>query len=127
MSRKPKASKTGAKDGGQRPAIVLHPYDKSGRGGGGRSPEGALAEAAGLTLAIGMTPVAEILIPMTAPRPSTYLGEGKVEEIAALCEEAEPEVVDEGPRAASGMVRLFIDAGRKDGIRPADVVGHERP
>jgi ATP-dependent RNA helicase DeaD len=34
--------------------------------------------------------------------------------------EAEPEfapVVDEG------MIRLFIDAGRRDGIRPADVVG----
>ena len=93
MSRKPKASKPAAKDARIRAAVVLHPYDKTGRGGGGRSPEGALAEASGLTLAIGMTPVAEILIPMTAPRPSTYLGEGKVEEIAALCAETEPEVV----------------------------------
>jgi len=72
---------------------VLHPYDKNGRGHFARSPEAALAEASGLTRAIGLTPTAEILIPMTAPRPSTYLGEGKVEEMAELCASAEPEVV----------------------------------
>lgn len=29
----------------------------------------------------------------------------------------------EESRAATGTVRLFIDAGRKDGVRPADIVG----
>lgn len=27
------------------------------------------------------------------------------------------------PRTGNGVVRLFIDAGRKDGVRPADIVG----
>ena len=58
-----------------------------------RSPEAALAEAAGLTLAIGLEPVAQILIPMTSPRPSTFLGAGKVEEVAAVCAELNPDVV----------------------------------
>jgi GTP-binding protein HflX len=93
LSKKLKASTpeadTGARQGG---AVVLHPYDRSGRGEL-RSPEAALAEAAGLTLAIGLEPVAQILIPMTSPRPSTFLGAGKVDEIAAVCADLHPDVV----------------------------------
>jgi GTP-binding protein HflX len=92
LSRKPKDSKPPVK-APERTAIVLHPYGKSGRGTGGRSPEAALAEAAGLTRAIGMRPAAELLIPVSTPRPGTYLGEGKVDEVAALCAELEPEIV----------------------------------
>lgn len=73
-------------------AVVIHPYDRYARGAE-RSPEAALTEAAGLTRAIGLMPIAEILVSMGAPRPSTYLGEGKLEEIATLCHESEPEVV----------------------------------
>ena len=36
--------------------------------------------------------------------------------------EPEEEHVAETP-AGDGMVRLFVDAGRKDGVRPADIVG----
>ncbi len=77
----------------QRGAIVVHPYDKTARHEGRRSPESALEEAAALTRAIDMMPLAALLVPMAAPRPSTYLGEGKVEEIAGLCASLEPEVV----------------------------------
>ncbi len=93
MSKRQKGSKQPAEDQGGGAAVVLHPYDKTGRGHYGRSPEAALAEASGLTRAIGLRPAAEILIPMTSPRPSTYLGEGKVEEMAELCAATSPEVV----------------------------------
>ncbi|MCC6920422.1 MAG: GTPase HflX [Alphaproteobacteria bacterium] len=93
LSKKQKASKPHAEDSDGGNAVVLHPFDKTDRRQFARSPEAALAEAAGLTRAIGLTPRAEILIPMTAPRPSTYLGEGKVEELAELCAQASPEVV----------------------------------
>ncbi len=44
-------------------------------------------------LAIGLKPVASMLVPVTAPRPATYIGEGKVEEAAQLCAELNPAVV----------------------------------
>ena len=37
--------------------------------------------------------------------------------------EPEEEASTETPKSVNGVVRLFIDAGRKDGVRPADIVG----
>ena len=94
MSKNPKASRPSPPraEGAGNGAIVLHPYEKCGRFGA-RSPEAALQEAAGLTRAIGLVPRAEILIPLSAPHPATYLGEGKVGELAEACAELSPEVV----------------------------------
>jgi GTPase len=48
-----------------------------------RSLDARLEEAAGLTMAIDLAIVDTLLIPIRAPRPATYLGAGKVSEIAA--------------------------------------------
>ncbi|HYE90428.1 MAG TPA: DbpA RNA binding domain-containing protein, partial [Terriglobales bacterium] len=40
-----------------------------------------------------------------------------------LVASAEPEAPPELPAADGGMVRLFIDAGRRNGVRPGDIVG----
>ena len=93
MSRKQKGSKQLAEPAAPAGAFVIHPFLKNERPGSGRSPEAALAEAEGLTLAIGLKAVASWLVPVTAPRPSTYIGEGKVQEAAALCAELQPAVV----------------------------------
>ncbi|MGD9740214.1 MAG: GTPase HflX [Bauldia sp.] len=51
-----------------------------------RSTEGKLDEAVGLARAIDLEVVAALSVPMSAYRPSTLLGSGKVEEIAAQVE-----------------------------------------
>ncbi len=48
-----------------------------------RTPEARLEEAVGLTLAIDLHIVDQMIVPIRQPRPSTFLGLGKVEEIAA--------------------------------------------
>lgn len=93
MSRKQKGSKQPAEPAAPSGAFVIHPFLKRERPENGRSPEAALAEAEGLTLAIGLKPVASWLVPVTTPRPSTFIGEGKVDEAAALCAELNPAVV----------------------------------
>ena len=54
-----------------------------------RSMEARLDEAVGLAAAIDLTVVGQAIAQLQAVRPSTYLGKGKVEEIAALVKEAE--------------------------------------
>ncbi|TAK50377.1 MAG: GTPase HflX [Xanthobacteraceae bacterium] len=49
-----------------------------------RDPQARLAEAAGLARAIDLTVAEAVLAPIDAVRPATYLGKGKVEEIATL-------------------------------------------
>lgn len=51
-----------------------------------RTPEARLEEATGLTLAIDLLIVTSQIAPIRQPRPSTFLGQGKVEEIAAFIE-----------------------------------------
>ena len=75
-------------------ALVLGPYldERAARGGksaNARSPEARLSEAAGLARAIDLNVVNEAIIGLRQVRPATYLGKGKVEEIAALVHDEE--------------------------------------
>ncbi|MCW2285113.1 GTP-binding protein HflX [Rhodoblastus acidophilus] len=58
-----------------------------------RGPEARLDEAEGLALAIDVEIVGRELALLSQIRPATYLGKGKVEEIAALVKEREAELV----------------------------------
>jgi GTP-binding protein HflX len=49
-----------------------------------RPPEARLDEAAGLAAAIDLSIVRSVITPLASPRPATYIGSGKVEELAAL-------------------------------------------
>ncbi len=94
MSRKQKGStQQPAEPRAPQGAFVIHPYLKNERPEHGRSPEAALAEAEGLTLAIGLKSVASWLVPVTSPTPATFIGGGKVSEAADLIAEINPEVV----------------------------------
>ncbi|MBN8531689.1 MAG: GTPase HflX, partial [Alphaproteobacteria bacterium] len=71
-------------------AIVLHPSLKRPKSAEGlRSPEAKLEEAVGLAAAIELDVVAARVVPIDRIRPATLMGEGKVEEIAALVAEYE--------------------------------------
>lgn len=54
-----------------------------------RAPEARMAEAIGLAAAIDVVVVGQSLVMLSAVRPATYLGKGKVEELAALVKEHE--------------------------------------
>ncbi|HEY4114955.1 MAG TPA: GTPase HflX [Rhizomicrobium sp.] len=58
-----------------------------------RDAEARLAEAVGLTRAIGLDIVAEHIAPLSRATPATLIGSGKVEEIAAEARGLEPEVI----------------------------------
>ncbi|MGZ5923267.1 MAG: HflX-like GTP-binding protein, partial [Rhizomicrobium sp.] len=58
-----------------------------------RDAEARLAEAVGLTAAIGLTVIASRVVPLVRPTPATLIGSGKVEEIAGEVRALEPEVV----------------------------------
>jgi len=74
--------------------LVLHPAPHGPQGAGiARSPEARLAEAAGLAEAIRLDVARRLVVPLRAPRPSTLLGRGKVDELAALIGEAGIELV----------------------------------
>ncbi len=49
-----------------------------------RPSEARLGEAAGLALAIDLSVVQSLIAPLASPRPATYIGSGKVNELAAL-------------------------------------------
>jgi GTP-binding protein HflX len=82
-------------------AIVLGPYlrTRAGRGlpaapkSGERAPQARLDEVVGLARAIDLEVVESGLIPLTDIRPATYLGKGKVEEIAGLVKSLDAELV----------------------------------
>ncbi|MDP2410528.1 MAG: GTPase HflX [Pseudolabrys sp.] len=72
-------------------AIVIEPYIKHAATRGGarsaadtRSPEARLEEATGLALAIDLNVVESGLVMLNTVRPATYIGKGKVDEIAGL-------------------------------------------
>jgi GTP-binding protein HflX len=52
-----------------------------------RPAQARLEEACGLTAAIDLEIAASMIIPIAAPRPSTFLGKGKVEELASMVED----------------------------------------
>jgi len=58
-----------------------------------RTPEARLAEAAGLARAIDLNVVQEGLVTLHSIRPASYIGKGKVDEIAGLVKSLEASVV----------------------------------
>ncbi len=76
-------------------AIVLHVdrRDRNAPQSADRDVEARLEEAVGLALAIDLEVVDRIIAPVTAPKPATLLGSGKVAEIAERVKAAEVELV----------------------------------
>jgi GTPase len=72
-------------------ALVIHiePKNRSTSNIADRLPESRLAEAIGLTEAIGLKIEHSMIVPLAAPRPATLIGSGKVEEIAKLAADHE--------------------------------------
>jgi GTP-binding protein HflX len=58
-----------------------------------RDAEARLAECVGLTAAIGLQVISQLIVPLARPVPATLIGSGKVEEIAANARGLEPEVI----------------------------------
>lgn len=67
--------------------LVLQPYFK--RQHTERTPEAALAESVGLAHAIALHVELALTIPLQSITPATYMGKGKVEELAAMIAEHE--------------------------------------
>jgi GTP-binding protein HflX len=82
-------------------AIVVEPWLKQSAAraesaraaAGARTPEARLAEAVGLARAINLNVVQEGLVTLNAIRPATYIGKGKVDEIAGLAKGLSASVV----------------------------------
>jgi GTP-binding protein HflX len=81
-------------------AIVIEPWLKKPppRGGGRssadtRTPEARLEEAVGLARAIDLTVVESGLVTLSEIRPATYIGKGKVDEIAGLAKSMSASIV----------------------------------
>ncbi|WP_428033055.1 GTPase HflX [Ancylobacter sp.] len=76
--------------------VVVVPH-LTRRGAGGddpqRSPEARLDEAVGLVLAIDLQLAGSLLVGLSQVRPATYLGSGKVEEIAGIVKAEEAGLV----------------------------------
>ncbi len=68
-------------------ALVVHPVLRKGSAGGRRTPESQLDEAVALAAAIELEVIHAEAIPVSRPNPSTLLGSGAVERLAALIEE----------------------------------------
>lgn len=71
--------------------MVIGPYPSRAAGRAGEAPkrntrpiEARLSEAVGLAAAIDLHVVAQSTVVINTPRPATYLGRGKVEELAGL-------------------------------------------
>jgi GTP-binding protein HflX len=78
-----------------RTAFVVHVEPKA-RAQGARADRDAderLAEAIGLTAAIGLKVIRSYIVPLVRPTPATLIGSGKVGDIAAEAGEDKPEVV----------------------------------
>jgi len=80
-------------------AIVIEPWLKQGASraeaarADTRTPEARLEEAVGLARAIDLNVVQSGLVTLNEVRPATYIGKGKVDEIAGLVKTAEASVV----------------------------------
>ncbi|MCK0208483.1 GTPase HflX [Starkeya koreensis] len=73
--------------------IVPHLTRRAAEEGVHRSPEARLDEAVGLALAIDLKVVGQMLVGLSQVRPATYLGSGKVEEIAGIVKAEEAGLV----------------------------------
>jgi GTP-binding protein HflX len=76
-------------------AFVIHvePKNRSRADAALRDADARLAEAVGLTAAIHLDVVVAQVVPLARPTPATFLGTGKVEEIAILAKDQEPDVI----------------------------------
>ncbi len=78
-------------------ALVLEPFLRSRAGSAHgvqpRSPEARLDEAVGLARAIDLAVVQAGVVPLSEIRPATFIGKGKVEEIAGLVKSEEAGIV----------------------------------
>ena len=74
-------------------AFVIHVEPKSRADKYARDAEERLAEAVGLTAAIGMRVTRTLIAPLTRPVPATLLGSGKVAEIAIEAKAEQPEII----------------------------------
>jgi GTP-binding protein HflX len=80
-------------------AIVIEPWVKAsprrnaGGQAGARTPEARLAEAVGLARAIDLTIVQAGLTTLNDTRPATYIGKGKVDEIAGMVKSLSASIV----------------------------------
>ncbi|MFL5238812.1 MAG: GTPase HflX [Rhizomicrobium sp.] len=77
----------------RRTAFVVHVERKTRARAELRDAQARLAEAVGLTQAIGLHVTGETIAPLSRPVPATLIGSGKVEEIAAAARGLEPEVI----------------------------------
>ena len=77
----------------RRTALVVHVEPKTRGPRALRDAQARLEEAVGLTAAIHLDVTWSGVAPLARPVPATLLGTGKVEEIAALAREFEPEIV----------------------------------
>ena len=74
-------------------AFVIHVESKSRADKYARDAEERLAEAVGLTAAIGMRVTHAVIAPLSRPVPATLLGSGKVAEIAIAAKAETPEII----------------------------------
>lgn len=74
-------------------AVVLHVERRDRKAGGERDAQARLEEAVGLAKAIDLVVTDQLIAPLAAPRPSTLLGSGKVQDIARVVEISEAELV----------------------------------
>ena len=72
---------------------MLHVEPKARKSALDRDAEARLAEAIGLTRAIGLEVIASHIAPLARPVPATLIGSGKVDEIAAEARALEPTVI----------------------------------
>ncbi|HTQ14584.1 MAG TPA: GTPase HflX [Rhizomicrobium sp.] len=76
----------------RRAAFVVH-IERKGAADTLRDAEARLAEAVGLTAAIGLEVISRRIVPLARPAPATLIGSGKVDEIATQARGLEPEVI----------------------------------
>ena len=74
-------------------AFVIHVEPRTRAEKYPRDAQERLAEAVGLTLAIGMPVTSAIVAPLARPVPATLLGSGKVAEIGIEARDAQPEII----------------------------------
>lgn len=74
-------------------AIVVHPVLRKEKDGALRPPESRLDEAVGLALAIDLEVVHAECVRISRPQPSTLFGSGIVEQLAAVIEEQDAQLV----------------------------------
>jgi len=74
-------------------AFVIHVEPRTRADKYSRDADERLAEAVGLTAAIGMNVTHAIIAPLARPVPATLLGSGKVAEIAILSKAEAPEII----------------------------------